>query len=196
VYDPAADAFTPTGRLQAGRSAHTATLLPDGTVLLAGGHDSSDDVLSSAELYDPRTGQFALTGDLAQPRTKHAASLLPDGRVLVLGGSGNTGWDGQYASAEIYTPGLGAFAPAAGLHGERFKLGDAAVTLADGRVLVGGGNRQVELFDPATGQFAVQGELDTAYYFSVVTRLDDGRVLISGGYDGDIQPTAKTWLYS
>jgi hypothetical protein len=84
------------------RSCHTATLLQDGRVLIAGGR--GDQVTASAEIYDPATGKFSLTGDMITARYKHTAGLLPDGRVLIAGGSDERDWHGAMASAEIYDP--------------------------------------------------------------------------------------------
>jgi WD40 repeat protein len=196
IYDPAANTFTQTGSLNQGRSAHAAATLKDGRVLLSGGHSDYSTVQASAEVYDPTTGEFTQTGSLNIVRRKHAAVSLQDGRVLVVGGSSQDDWHNQYDSAEIFDPGTGTFAPTADLNAERFKLVDAAVLLNDGSVLVAGGSRQVELFDAQTATFIVVGQLDDPYYFSAVTLLQDGRALISGGYDPDIQPSDRAWIYT
>jgi len=81
------------------RVTHTATLLTDGRVLVAGG--SAD---PSAEIYDPKTGTFSPTGSMSEARGAHTATLLTDGRVLMAGGSKNH-------SAEIYDPAAGTFSP-------------------------------------------------------------------------------------
>ena len=85
LYDPATGNWTLTGSLNTARSYHTATLLPDGRVLVAGG-GGNNDFLASAELYDPATGTWTLTGSLNVSRIYHTATLLADGRVLVAGG--------------------------------------------------------------------------------------------------------------
>ena len=195
IYDPAADTFLPGPNLNQGRSAHTATVLNDGRVLLSGGRANNDQVLAGAEIYDPQTGAFTLTGSMATPRHKHAALLLADGNVLLLGGSNQNDWDGQYSSAEIYDSSSGSFSATADLHSARFKMADAVVLLDNGNVFVGGGNKQVELYDTQNQQFIPAGELDKTYFYSVATRLQDGRVLITGGYDTSIQPSNKAWLY-
>src|SRR4029453_18119779 len=75
--------WTETGSLNTARFGHTATLLPDGMVLVAGGADSNANALASAELYDPATGTWTATGSLANARNGHTATLLADGKALV-----------------------------------------------------------------------------------------------------------------
>src|SRR5215471_2779104 len=89
-----------TGSLKTARFHHTATLLPDGRVLAAGGEDRSDS-LASAELYDPATGTWSDTGSLNTPRDSHTATLLANGMVLAAGGRETIPGIGL-ASAELY----------------------------------------------------------------------------------------------
>src|SRR5438105_7697095 len=80
-----------TGTMNTARRAATATGLPTGRVLVAGGYGCPPtDVCSSAELYDPRTGKWHPTGGMAMGRAGHTATLLRNGRVLVAGGNGCT----------------------------------------------------------------------------------------------------------
>jgi len=186
--------FTPAGSMRHPRVSHTATLLNDGRVLIAGGY--ADAVSSTAELYDPKTGTFTETGGLTTPRCKHTAGRLPDGRVLVAGGSNERGWNGNLSSAEIFDPRTGKFTATAPMKDSRFKLPDEAVRLAWGQLLIAGGSKQVEMFDPATGQFSVAaGRLNEAWHFMSETKLQDGSVLLAGGYPNDPEATAQAWIY-
>lgn len=196
IFEPSTNTFEAAGSLNQGRSAHTATLLNDGNVLLVGGNSKGNSVLETAEIYNLSTGEFTYTGDLNRIRYKHAAVLLQNGDVLVIGGSNQEDWSGKYTSAEVYDASTGTFREIAGLNAERFKLAEAAVLLQDGNVLVGGGNRQLEIFDAQNGRFILGGRLDNDYYFSVLTLLLDGRVLITGGYDASIQPSDRAWIYN
>src|SRR5205823_828981 len=105
----AATGFTPTGSLGTARYDHTATLLPDGKVLVVGGRDSGGNALASAEIYNPLTGQFAPTnGPLNVGRFAHGAALLPGGDVLIAGGYPNSSGTGL-APMERYSAATGTF---------------------------------------------------------------------------------------
>src|SRR5271154_1804801 len=113
------------------RSGHTATLLPDGKVLIAGGMRRNQDFYKSAELYDPATGKFQLTGEMHERRVGQIAVLLRSGKVLVAGG-----WVGMGGtdSAEIYDPATGQFTVIAKMTTRRGR--PSATLLADGDVLI------------------------------------------------------------
>src|SRR5262249_25578657 len=120
-----------------GTQAHTATLLPNGKVLVAGGEwqdpDSGTKSLSSADLYDPATGIWSGTGSLGTARAYHTATLLPNGKVLVVGGYDSYVFD-PLASAELYDPATGAWSPTGSLAAARYS--HTATLLANGKVLV------------------------------------------------------------
>jgi hypothetical protein len=186
--------FQGTGSMHRTRIAHTATVLKDGRVLIAGGY--ADSPISSAELYDPKRGTFAETGSLGAARCKHTAGLLPDGRVLIAGGSDSRGWNGNLSSAEIYDPQTGTFAAASPMNDSRFKLPDEAVQLPSGKLLIAGGSKEVEVFDPVSEKFlAAAGQMSDRWHFMSETKLHDGSVLLAGGYANSDQATAQAWIY-
>lgn len=186
--------FQSTGAMHRARISHTATLLQDGRVLIAGGY--ADSVASGAELYDPKTGTFAETGSMATARCKHTAGLLPDGRVLIAGGSDTRGWDRNLTSAETFDPRTGKFSAAPSLNDSRFKLPDEAVPVQSGKLLVAGGSKQAEIFDPANGRFTlVAGQMNDRWHYMSETKLRDGSVLLAGGYPNSDQATSQTWIY-
>jgi hypothetical protein len=100
LYNPTTGTWTTTGNLNLGRYNHTATLLPDGMVLVAGGFDANTrDATMSAELYNPSSGTWSTTGSLNTQRYLQTATLLPGGLVLVADGGNMV--DGSLASAEL-----------------------------------------------------------------------------------------------
>jgi hypothetical protein len=139
LYDPASGKFTSTGSMMAPRINHTATLLPDGRVLIAGGTDGTSP-LSSAEIYDPATGVFSQTGSLGTVRIGPTATILQDGKILLAGGHGDQYW----ASAEIFDPAKGVFkSVSSSMSAPRYL--HSATILNDGRVLLAGGQNTLPL---------------------------------------------------
>src|SRR5215469_11379189 len=154
--------FVPTGRLNTGRSSHTATLLKNGKVLVAGGTDSSSAHLASAELYEPATETFTLTGSMNTTRSSHQATLLTNGKVLLAGGDSSGG-----DTAELYDPTTGTFTSTGSMFTGRFALFTATL-LNNGKVLIAGGQNvgggqvaSAELYDPTTGTFTSTGSMNT-----------------------------------
>jgi hypothetical protein len=185
LYDPATGMFSPTGSMGVPREDHTATLLRDGRVLITGGNDSGNRAVASAELYDPKTGTFSPTGSMATARGYHTATLLADGRVLITGGD-PCGWGNcdRLASAEVYDPKTGKFSASGSMSTARGF--HTATLLADGRVLIAGGDTadvRAEIFDPKTGTFSPTGSTTAPRTHASATLLADGRVLIAGGGD-------------
>ncbi len=171
--------FTPTGDMTRGRLLHTATLLPDGRVLIAGGVTGSvDTITATAELYDPATGMFAAPGEMTTARRSHAATVLPNGRVLIAGGQGSRG---ELASSELYDPSTGTFARIGDMiSGGNASGGGQAVLLPNGKVFIAV-NRTAQLYEPDTSTFTATGPYaDKAPGVYTATILADGRVLITG----------------
>ena len=184
------------------RDQHTATILKNGKVLIAGGGSGdhpSQTVYRSTEVYDPATGKFTRTGEMTERRHKHAAILLPSGVVLVAGGSDNRDWRGEYSSSEIYDPATGAFHATGSMSTSRFKLLEALVLLKSGKALIAGGGRFGEVYDETTGTFTPSGgTFGASRFFAPATLLLDGKALITGGYaDGGsgLPATASAWIY-
>lgn len=185
--------------MTARRADHSATLLADGSVLIAGGcgRAGCDGAQASAERYDPRSGRFVRVGSMAHPRTSHTATRLDDGRVLVTGG-----WaDGRVTpSAELFDPRSGRFTSAGAMR--RPRASHTATLLADGRVLLVGGEQALqsalaaaEVYDPVTGVFTLAGEMAVGRIAHRAERLADGRVLVVGGRQGRERPLASSELF-
>jgi hypothetical protein len=179
------------------RGLFTATLLPNGKVLVAGGFKLNHGELSSAELYDPATGKWTYTGSLVEPRELHTATLLPNGQVLVTGGYNLP--NGSLASAELYNPVRGTWTATGSMTVVRFS--HTATLLPDGKVLAAGGYGEggvgdilasAELYDPVTGTFTRTGDMNDARAVYTATLLTTGDVLVAGGYPG---PLASAELY-
>jgi hypothetical protein len=190
----ASGTFTATGSMNSAHQDGTATLLPDGQVLVAGA-GSGQGATPSAELYNPATGRWAVTGAMNIPRVNFTATLLPDGQVLAVGGSG--GGENALSSAELYDPATGTWSVTGSLHQGRF--GQSATLLPDGQVLIAGGENakfallaSAELYNPATGKFSPAGSMTTAREGQSATLLNNGQVLLAGGTGA----TAATELYN
>src|SRR5687767_12125386 len=146
-----AGTFIETGGMKTNRANHTATLLTNGKVLIAGGWVDINRLTATTELYDPANGIFTSSGEMMASRSHHTATLLPDGKVLITGGLPATN------SAEIYDPYTGTFARTGQMVSDH--QCQQAHLLANGRVLVAGGTGPghkpgAELYDSSSGTFA------------------------------------------
>ena len=181
-----------TGSLNTARAAHTATLLPNGNVLVAGGQDPSGAALASAELYNPTTGTWTVIGSMSTARKSHAATLLASGEVLVVGGLGNSNPQAPcLASAELYNPSTGEWRPTGSMTSTRFSQG--STLLQNGHVLVAGGNicwgnsggsspgTSAEIYDPSSGSWKMTGSMNYARAGAQLTLLQNGEALIAAG---------------
>jgi hypothetical protein len=187
VYDPVTGKFLLTGSMQTRRGAFNAVRLNDGRVLVTGGMSTGElpnpTIEASAEVFDPASGRFTATSPMSTARYKHGIALLADGRVLVIGGQTAGAYGPQLSSTEIFDPARARFLHGPEMKFRRFKLLQGVAVLNDGRVLVGGGADQPEIYDPRTSSFTpVTGPVLDAYLFSTVTALSDNRVLLADGY--------------
>ncbi len=185
--------FDTTASLNTARNFHTATLLPNGKVLVAGGVDSSGNPSVSAELYDPASGTWTATGSLNTARYEPTATLLPNGKVLVAGGFGTSSY---LTSAELYDPASGSWTATGSLNTARYQ--HTATLLPNGKVLVAGGYNGsyltgAELYDPASGTWTATGSLNTARYEHTATLLPNGKVLVAGGSNGSALTSAELY---
>jgi N-acetylneuraminic acid mutarotase len=191
IFDPTTSTWTLAAPMSVARGRHTATLLDDGEVLVAGGattyYGDTGDVTSSAEIYDPQANAWRATAPMSEPRYVHAAGRLRDGRVLVAGGwYSPSNSDPSHKTAEIYDPVVDHWTATGPMTIGRAQYGLAS--LPDGRVLAVGGvdpsygvQAGSELYDPTTGIWRATGGLAVAVEWAAVQTLPDGRVLIAGG---------------
>jgi WD40 repeat protein len=194
-----ADSWTNTGAMTWARAAHTATILSNGKVLVAGGSGNGSPALSNAELYDPAFGTWTYAGSFNGARNWHTATLLPNGKVLLAGGFDGSG--DHLSSANLYDPATGTWSATGSLNAQRRDF--TATLLPDGKVLAAGGGdsygilSSAELYDPATGKWTMTGALKSAHSHHSAAFLHNGKVLVAGGainksaelYD----PATGTW---
>ncbi len=208
LYDPVTETFSYTGSLTTPRYLHTATLLPNGNVLIVGGEQTLDSYgdmggVFTIEMYDPTSGTFSLVPgslDNAEPTT----TLLSNGMVLL------QAWDGS-DPIQLYDPSTGVLSNAGSSLGLPLGQTFTATLLNDGTVLDAGGilyssgnetiTNVAQLFNPATETLSATGNLTTPTEYQTATLLNTGSVLLAGGEGTSgylsaaelYNPTAKTF---
>ncbi|XXX77968.1 kelch repeat-containing protein [Sorangium sp. So ce134] len=184
IYDPnpASPSWTTVASMSSKRTGHTATLLPNGKVLVTGGSSAALTGNSSAEAYDPGTNTWAAVESMSSVRIDHTATLLNNGKVLIAGGYRPTSTSTTYlSSAELHDPAAGTWQPVAPMSNGR--IAPTATLLNDGRVLVTGGDSSgssSELYNPATDTWAAGPPMGPARQYHTATLLGNGKVLVVG----------------
>ena len=211
VYDPAQNKFFHLGKMHSARAKHTATLLSDGRVLIAGGGDVGGKSLATAEIYDPKSGRFSVVASMTTSRQMATASRLHNGQVLITGGVDAGG--NVLATAELYNPTRHHFTPVTTIFPRGTNMTDerqqhTATVLPNGMVLIaGGGNERyslasAELYNPVNGAFACVGGRSAGPHTLCAKSMNEyregasavlignGTVLIAAGYNFGLAPTA------
>jgi hypothetical protein len=213
-FDPQTQEFAAlAGAMQHPRTAHSATRLIDGRVLLVGGVDENGAVVATADLWNPLTGTCTPTASLPGPRAQHTATLLGDGRVLVVGGVSNFDLSDPLAalgsalsSCVLYDPLANTWNPAPSL--PKARVGHAASLVGNGRALVSCGieitnvlgfpvpgfSSDCRRYDPVANTWSAAGTVSGGRAFHAQTSLTNGRALLVGGVEGNLLTLVFTTL--
>ena len=191
IFDPGTGDFVlDTNHMTVGRYQHTATLLPNGDVLIAGGSSSFGSDNNNAEIYHAANGTFSPLIPMTSTHTGGTATLLPNGKVLIAGGltlvpSGPGFVETAINVAELFDPTTNTFTATGPMHTARSS--HIAVLLPNGKVLVAGGTNasnmdegSAELYDPSAGTFTTTGSM-TPRANAAAAVLPNGKVLVIGG---------------
>lgn len=207
VWNPATDTSVLTYPMNTPRYKHTATRLPDGNILIAGGYDSNGIPQSSAEIFDLSTQKFVLlSSSMTSARAEQTATLLTSGplagKVLIAGGCCD-GNNKALNTAELYDPTTQTFAATPAM--PVAAMVQTATLVQDGTVLLAGGTNApgslnslstAEIYNPQTRSFQLVGSLQNARQGQTATPLQNGQLLIAGGWRVGDDPTRTAELYT
>ena len=185
----AASSLLDAAALNIARAGHTATLLPNGKVLVAGGLISISESTNTVEIYDPASNTWTMAAAMSTARAAHTATLLANGKVLVAGGF--TSATGLTSSAEIYDPDSDSWSPANNM--QQARTSHTATLLENGSILIAGGSSttntnggsalaSVEIYDPDADTWSAAAAMGTAVNNHAAVRMPDGKVMVTGGY--------------
>lgn len=193
-----------TGSVRGSRDGHTANLLPDGTVLAAGG-ELNGAALNSSEVYSASTLSWSTVGNLNVARNNASSVVLPVGSAMVIGGCSGNCQSSTLASAEIYNATTRAWTSTGSMSTARAYFG--AAMLSTGKILVAGGctsfnangcaavTAKAEIYDPSTGKFSATGSLAVARASFGIAALANGKVLIAGGETAAADGLSSSEIY-
>ena len=191
LYDPLTHTWSPTGQMAGARYAHTATRLPDGRVLVAGGYDATGIAVKTAEIYDAGLASWTPTGSMTTARGFHAATRLTNEAVLVAGGVNASqpfaqGFPGL-SDAEVYDVAAGTWTVTGSMTSARF--GFTVTRVSAGKALAAGGEdadisvlQSSETYDLVSGVWSVAADMGSPRTTHTATRLANGKVLVAGGF--------------
>jgi len=194
VYDPNAGTWTPVSSMHSPRQDATASLLPDGNVLVAGGASSNITFLSSTEVYNPTANTWTSAASMAANRYVAMATLLPGGRILIAGGENNSG---AMSEAELYDYAPGSWTQAGTNVNVPAGYTTSTTLLPNGQALAVG-DTAAALFNPVTSSWSNTGSLSASFFpYHTATLLPNGKVLVTGGYGINTtelyDPASGTW---
>lgn len=203
IYDVESGSWTPTTSLNVPRTAPSASLMRDGRVIVTGGFTAASvpEYSDSVEIYDPVANRWTQVTAMRHARVTHSSTVLPSGLILVVGGVAAIRV--TLSGAEVYDPIGDAWTDATSLDAPLF--GHSATLLPDGRVLLIGGVTSIDppllsdetpIYDPAADRWDMRYRVEPGRRYHSVVSLQDGRVVIAGGFvQGSIQTASSAAIF-